>query len=93
MGGRTSEGLAKAKNKRRGVLEQQPGKGKSKRDRPITVMHKHTEGFYAKHFGGWRKMGVYRDMPAAEQAIRQYQHKHSGVEFQIIDKGESDGGA
>lgn len=91
MSGWTKEEMIEAKDARRGVLDQPTGKGKSKRDTPIRVEYRSTEGFWKKFWGAWRLKGNYRDMATAEQAIKQHQHKRASLkpEFRIIDKRDS----
>lgn len=93
MSGWTKEEMIEAKDARRGVIDQPTGKGKSKRDTPIRVEYRFTEGFWGKLWGSgaWRLKGNYRDMATAEQAIKQHQHKHARLkpEFRIIDKRET----
>ena len=93
MSGWTPEEKVEAKDKRRGVVEQKPGKGKSKRDTPITVYYRHKKGLLGLAWlkdPRWRKLGAYRSMTVAQQAMDNYLHKYPdwGTDFRIIDRRE-----
>ena len=89
----TPEERVEAKNKRRGVIEQKPGKGKSKCATPIAVYYRHKKGLLGFAWlknPQWRKIGEYRNMTVAQQVMDKYLHKYPdwGTEFRIIDRRE-----
>jgi len=87
------EGCLIAKAVKRGIVEQPPGKGKSKRDTPIAVEFRlvaEKGSFDDWAFGKWHKIGRYRSHEIADRVIAKdrlkWQWRKSAPEYRKIDE-------
>lgn len=83
------EATIKGKAAQRGIVEQRPIGGRSKRERPVIVEHCYLkpepgdvlQGLFK--YGVWRKWGAYRTTAEAEAMIVQQKRKYKWMDFRI----------
>jgi hypothetical protein len=84
------EQCVKAKSKRAGIVEQRPGAGASKKDRPIILESRPLRATWLARRGDhWSKWGAYRSVREAEKARDNLSRKYATIwEFRVKPEQE-----
>lgn len=83
MTGSYREMTIAGKAAQRGIVEQRPTGGKSKRPRMVVVEMRYTHGDLKIFPRDWRKYGSYRTPKEAEAVIDQQMRKYNWMELRI----------